>query len=74
MTQKEFGTRMDGSPYSDEPLATVVAPSAYFELLAALVALVEAVELCDNNTDQGVDSYCEEMNTARAVIAKAETR
>jgi hypothetical protein len=42
------------------------------ELLTALKALVAEVEDKDNPRDEGCSEHCEAMETARAVIVKAE--
>jgi len=44
------------------------------DLLAALKALVVGVERDDNPSDQGHCEHSDEMNAARAAIAKAEGR
>lgn len=47
---------------------------AYDELLATLRALVAGVERDDNPRDEGHSEHSDEMNAARAAIAKAEGR
>lgn len=72
-------------PYQDEIVTTdsgVYGPSpadarliaAAPDLLAALKALVAEVESRDNVIDEGADSDCEQMISARAALAKAEGR
>lgn len=69
----EGGTVRESHPEQfAEAQANALLIAAAPELLAALIAVVDNIELLDNPSDQGISAHSDTVENCRVAIAKAE--